>query len=279
MKKIFAFLCPILLVCSCLSLNFEKTKAVSPNTEVPAPVKEVEKYIEVSMQEQHDSGRWISGMRNGTFIIIGVSGRLTRADDEIPAAKLDAARKASMYHGIQGSIESSNTTGGTYFDYSANSNMDLQYDTNYDQYTERLSFDPEKDVIRGQGATYVRFKYNVSGPSDVVYLPEQSGSRPAWTYNRNLPQFQGYTTVMGYAGKRTRLRDTISASCDSAAAKLIESASSSVTAGESSVTGYSSSVTIHIHSEGRLTNFHVMEIWNDPDSGAVFTLAAACVSK
>jgi hypothetical protein len=75
------------------------------------------------------------------------------------------------------------------------------------------------------------------------------------------------------------MRDTINASYDSAAARLIEVASSQVTTGSSSQAGQSSSTAISIYSEGSLANFHIMETWIDSISGAVYTLAAARISQ
>jgi hypothetical protein len=274
MKKIYVFL-SVLLFFSCISLESKKPNPVFPASD--AVVKKNEKYAISSIQEQHDAGRWFSGMQDGAFIIIGVSSRLARAADEIEAAKQDAARKAAMYQGIQGSLISTNSSGVAFFDYSANSILELIYDSNYEPYMESLSYN-DKDVIRDASATYIRFKYNISG-LDVVYLPERSPNRPTWTNNRNLPQFPGYTTVMGYAGKRTWMRNAIYASYESAAARLIESASSQITTGTSSQDGRSSSTTIDVHSEGSLTNFHVIETWIDAASGAVYTLAVARTSQ
>jgi hypothetical protein len=275
MKKLYVFL-SVILFFSCASV--ESDKPISPSVIENAAVNKNEKYVSPSLQEQHNTGRWFSGVQDGAFIIIGVSSRLTRAADEIEAAKQDAARKAAMYQGIQGSLVSTNTSGVAYFDYSAHSTLDLSYDNNYEQYMERLSFNPDKDLIRGTGATYIRFQYNISGP-DVVYIPEKSVGRPAWTYNRNFPQFPGYTTVMGYAGKRIWMKDTIAASYESAAARLIESASSLVTTDTNSRDGQGSSTAIDIRSEGSFTNFHVIDTWIDTASGAVYTLATARVSQ
>jgi hypothetical protein len=274
MKIICVFL-SVLLFFSCASVESEKSNPIFPNEN--AAIKKDDKFPIPSMQDQNDTGRWFSGMQDGVFIIIGVSSRLERPADEIDAAKKDAAKKASMYQGVQGSIISMNISGAAYFDYSSNSTLNLNYDTNYEQYMERLIY-TDKDVIRGTGATYIRFQYNISGP-DFTYMPEKSAGRPAWTYNRNLPQFSGYTTVIGYAGKRTWMRDAINASYDSAAARLIEVASSQVTTGTSSQAGQSSSTAISIYSEGSLTNFFIMETWIDKASGAVYTMAAARISQ
>jgi len=236
------------------------------------------RYVETSMQDQSDAGLWVSGPLDGNFIIIGVSGRLSKPDDELIAAKEDAARKAAMYQGIQGSVELLNTTGsGGFFDYSADSRLELRYDTNYSNYLESLTFDPQKDVIRITGATFVRFKYSASA-GNISYVPPKYEGRPSWVNGRNLPEFDGYVTAVGYAGRRSRLRDTVNASCDSAAARLIETASTMVNTDTSMYNELSYSST-YMRSEGRLSNFNVLAIWLDPDNGAVSTLAIARVSK
>ena len=236
---------------------------------------------EITMQEQSNSGLWLSGPLNNRFVIVGVSGRLSKPDDEIDAAKQDAARKAAMYHGIQGSVEHSNTTGsGGFFDYSAESVLNLNYDNNFENYISRLTFDPEKDVVRSTGATYVRFSYSAAS-SNINYSPERSNDRPGWVNNRNMPEFDGYITVVGFAGRRSRIRDTISAAYDSAAARLIESASTRIASQDSSTTtmGTTAFSTTYIRSEGRLANFQVLAFWIDPNTGGVSTLAIARIVR
>ena len=275
LKNSWLFLAVVLSV-SCASLGIKSggNKISTGGYSAGQP-----KYVEVSMQEQHNAGLWVSGPLNGRMVVVGVSGRLTKPDDEILTAKEDAARKASMYHGVQGSVELINTTGaGGFFDYSADSILNLQYNLNYEQYAELLTFDPEKDVLRVDGATFVRFRFDTPN-LDVDYFPKIIGGRPAWIHNRGLPEFAGYTTAVGYAGRRSRLRDTVFASCESAAARLIESASTQVSSSETSVVGSVSKTVLQIKSEGRLTNFQILEIWMDPDNGSVSTLAIARVSK
>jgi hypothetical protein len=269
------------LVSACGSMDFgiKKGSSESQSAGEQSQPRSQPQYTDKSLQEQHDSGRWVVGPRDGRLTIIGVSGRMVKADDEIETAKQDAARKASMYHGIQGSVEIVNTTGsGGFFDYSVDAKLDLNFDTNYGNYIERLSFNPETDVLRDSGAVFIRFQYNTSG-LDVNYSPAGSDGRPSWVNYRNLPEFEGYATAVGHAGRRSRLRDTVNASYDSAAAILIESASTQVNARESSVTGVSSATALHMRSEGRLSNFQVLELWIDPGSQAVWTLAIARISK
>ena len=271
----------IFLLTSCLSLGTASQNNTGASMSGGDQSPPSSQQVVFTMQEQSDAGHWVSGPSNGRFIIIGVSGRLSKQEDEIEAAKQDAARKAAMYHGIQGSVEYSNTTGsGGFFDYSADSRLELNYDNNFENYVSRLTFDPEKDVIRSTGATYVRFSYT-SASSNINYSPKININRPSWVNNRNMPEFDGYVTVVGFAGRRSRLRDTISASYDSAAARLIESASTKVITQDQSTTttGTTASSTTMIRSEGRLTNFQVLEFWIDPITGGISTLAIANIFK
>lgn len=267
----------VVLTTACANLNI-LNKNNNTNQSVSPPVQ-TGKYVEASMTDQQSSGHWIAGPRDNQFIIIGVSGRLSRANDEIEAAKTDAARKASMFHGIQGSVEHLNSGSGSFFDYVAESRLELNYDTNYGQYIERLTFNPETDVIRAAGAVYVRMKYNITNSVLINYTAKKSNGRPTWINGRDLPEIPDYVTAVGYAGKRSRFSDTVNASCDSAAAKLIESASTQIETDINSIAGQSSTASVYVHSEGRLSNFQIIEFWVDPDNGSVSTLAIARVFK
>ncbi|MDR0487222.1 MAG: hypothetical protein LBG91_03135, partial [Treponema sp.] len=215
------------LVTVCASSGSNETRPLEAQSEVPSVKVQP---AEVPMLEQYEAGHWFSGPYDDSLIIIGVSGRLTKPEDEIETARQDAARKASMYQGINGSFEVMNRTGNRFFfDYAANSSLDLQDDTNYEQYLDLLSFNPNSDVIRVPGAVFVRLKYNAPDIANIEYSPQINSGRPAWVNNRDMPVFPDYTTVVGFAGKRSRLKDTVNASCDSAVAALIESASSRIT--------------------------------------------------
>ena len=288
-KKFFLLFIAVVVLMSCGSFGGTQSNEKSTEKKEQSASKKEQsaRYVEQSMQDQYDAKRWISGPHNGQLIIIGVSGRLSKPDDEIEAAKQDAAQKVAMYHGIRGSYEVVNTSGPYgFFDFSHDSKLDLVPNNNYEQYIERLTFDPEKDVIRGESAmffgdaaTFIRFKYS---PSDslVNYSPEGGTGRPSWVNSVDLPQYEGYTTVVGFAGKRHTLRETIYKSCESAAATLISTAPTTGDIKDVVVTGYNSSAlaTIKLKSEGTLSNFQILGHWID-QNGAVSTLAIARVSK
>ena len=280
-KLSFLTVLPVFLFLSCAIFPFfrgNSSESVAPQNN-PAQNSQ-----SISAQEQQNDRHWICGAQNGQLIIIGVSSRLSKPNDEIEAAKQDAARKAAMYHGVQGSVVSVNRTSSNIMEYTADSVISLNYDTNVDRYLERLSFDPEKDVVRTAGvsgtpgAVFVRMKYSASDLVNVNYNHVTRDGSPSWTSNRDLPEVPGYITAVGLSGKKAQLKDTITSSMHAAAARLIEIASTQLTVSERSTLNAGSTSAIQSRSEGRLNNFQVLEFWM-ADNGAVYTLAIARVSQ
>jgi len=262
----------VILVSSCAGLGFSGGKPQA--AEAPAPVETPA----LSGHGQAGSVHWMAGPRGGLLTIIGVSNPQSKHENEIENARMDAARKAAMYHGIQGTIETVNTVGAGFLDYYFNSDINLQYDKNYEQYLDHLTFEPENDVFRVEGAVFVRMRYSAPDLGNFSYSSNMgTDGRPAWINSGNLPVIDNYTAAAGFAGRRSWLKDTINASCDDAVAKLISSFSTQVSTDETSLSGYGSSTSVRVLSEGRLKNFQVLEFWIDPETRAVWTLAVAQV--
>jgi hypothetical protein len=224
-----------------------------------------------SMREQYTSGYWIARSSNNKLIVIGVSNPMLRRDSEIAAAKEDAARKVAMFYGIHGSVETTSRTGTDFFDYMYYSNIEIIYDTNYESYIEQLTFDPQNDVLIIGEAVFVRFQHDTT-VTDIEYTIMFAGGRPDWT--RNKPEFDGYVTTVGFAQNQRRLKDTIFRSTENAVVRMIENLSTTVNTRET-ITGQGSSSFIQTKSEGRLSNFRVIDFWIEPETRFVYTLAIA----
>jgi len=228
-----------------------------------------------SMKDQVVSGYWVTSPSENSIIIIGISGLQVKQDDEITSAKEDAARKAAMYHGVRGNVESIYSNGVNFFDYIADSKIELDYDTDYEKYFDKLTFDSKNDVIRTDNTVFVRFKYTTESiPVNFTASLNRDG-RPSWTHSRDLPQIDGYITAVGFARNQVRLKDTIKKSTEAAAARMIEGISTRVTSTDKTGTGMGNSNLIQSKSEGNLHNFHIIEFWIDPNTGYVYTLAIA----
>jgi len=226
------------------------------------------------INDQSKPGYWIAGSSDNTLVIIGVSNFMRRRDDEITAAKEDAAQKAAMYHGIHGTIESFHSAGANFFDYAADLNIELDYDTDLTKYIDRLTFDPERDVVITDEAVFVRFTYATTVPS-IDYVASMNDGRPSWTFSRDLPQVDGYLTAVGFARNQVRLKDTINKSISAALARMVEDVSTQIMSSDKSGTGMGASGQIQTKSEAKLNNFQILEFWIDPNMGYVYTLAIA----
>ena len=228
----------------------------------------------VAKNDQNKYGHWVTRSSNNTLVIIGVSNLMVRRDTEITSAKEDAARKAAMYHGVNGTIESFHKAGAIFFDYASDIKVELEYDTNLAAYIDRLMFDPERDVVITDEAVFVRFTY-AADVSPVDFTASMNEGRPSWSYSRDLPQIDGYVTAVGFARNQVRLKDTINKSIDAAVARMIEDASTQIEAADNVGTGMGASGQIETRSDARLNNFQILEFWIDPDTKFVYTLAIA----
>jgi len=245
---------------SCASSN--KAASVSQNSVSPAK------------SEQDKANYWITKPSNNKIIVIGVSSPMLKRDSEIAAAKEDAARKVSLFHGVQGKIETTNRAGSAGFFESVNNiNAELIYDTDYNKYIEQLEYDPQRDIVNVDGTIFIRFQYSAAvEPISYVSTKDNKG-RPSWTYSRDLPQLNGYITAVGIAQKQRRLKDAIVKSTDAAVAGMIQAASSEVHTSVSDHSGKGATGSIYSVSEAHLEKFLVLEFWIDAETGNVYTLA------
>jgi hypothetical protein len=95
---------------------------------------------------------------------------------------------------------------------------------------------------------------------------------PGWRYR--APLIAGYTTAVGFAGPRRSIREAVSKSYENAAAGLIANQSINLQVFDS-VSGGGGASYIAATAEGELQGFVVLEMWIDPKTKGVWTLAAA----
>jgi len=228
--------------------------------------------VSISLQEQYKNGYFILRSSDSKLTVIGISNSMLRRQDEIAAAKEDAARKIAMYFGIQGSIEVINSTSGNFFDYVHDSSAELIYLTNYEQYIDKLIFDPQIDVLTTNEGVFIRFQYEVT-VSDINYSARIQSGRPVWTRNQGRPEIEGYVTSVGFSRNRQKLKDTVLRATEDAVERMIADLSTTVKTREVSATGQGSSSVVQTRSEGKISEFRIIEIWIEPDSRSVYTLA------
>ena len=268
MKKILFFLSAVLFLSSCLSFGPIKTGLGGTPGKSTAS----------SLKDQSAKKYWFTGPTDSGLVILGVSNRMARHEDEIAAAKEDAAKKVAMFYGIYGRIESTHSVGAFFFDYVNDSQIDIRCDNDYSMFIEQLTYDPQRDLISIDGAVLIRFQYAATART-LDYRTVMAGNgRPNWVYYRDLPQFGDYITAVGFAQNQRLFKNTVYRSTEAAAAKMLEEMYMNVTTSESVVSVQSSTSSANSFfavSEGHLSNFHVLEYWLDPSTGHCYSLAIA----
>ena len=210
----------------------------------------------------------------GGLVFIGVSGPQLKPEQEIEAAREDAAKKASMYHGLEASFASVQSSGTNALDYYSDSNFQMDYDNVLDRYMESLSYDPKRDVSYGNGSIFVRFSYPGAFPAGFSYPSAiNADGSPEWIKRPPL-EINGFMAQVGFARRQQRIRDTIARASEDAIATLISRSSTVIRTNDSVINNQNSSVVVQ-RSRGKLLNFLVLETWIDPKDLSVWILAVA----
>ena len=231
-------------------------------------------FVSSSLNMQWGFEQLLSDSHGRSLIVIGVSNRRMSRRGEIDAAKNDAARKVAMFHRMWGTVESAQRAGVPFFDFNFDSKINFE-PVDYEQFVERLEFDPDRDVRIMESGTLVRFSYPIEVmPVRVASTADRDG-RPDWTRGRNLPSVDGYITGVGFSLNQRWFSDTVMNSFMGAAARILEQAGVTVMY-EIDDSGQGSAIThIQTKSEGFLDGFRVLAIWVEPETGNVFTLGIA----
>jgi len=218
---------------------------------------------------------WVTLPKSGELVVLGVAGRQSSRNAEIKIATEDAARKIAMYHGVWASVKSVQSIGSGYLDYFLDTETRLEYDQQLDQYREKLKFDPDRDIVRNSdGAVFIRFTYPLNFPGTVNYKSGKNpDGSPDWTTKQAQP-IGAFITGVGRSGRQDRFGDTVRKSYEAAAASIVTNYSTYIDSSNTSV-GSANEMYISQVSEGLLMNFLVLEVWVDPKTRAVYTLAIA----
>jgi hypothetical protein len=199
---------------------------------------------------------------------------MRNAERELESALDDAARQIALYHSLKGKALTVLETGGGYrnFYMSIRSEFAPLDEDSSTAYREALCFDREQDLFRTEGAVFLRCSYDAPGLPVTEHAYRIENGRPAWIHG-GLAEIPGYISAVGLAKNQRRLSDTLRKSRENAAASLMAGLSSQIDAADYANRGAALSIVERV--EGELLNFMVLEIWIDPVSGSVWTLAAA----
>jgi len=235
----------------------------------------------LSMSEQWASGYFIANSHDGAIVVIGVANRqAARWGNEILPAEIelardDAARKIAMFYGLGGTVESFHRQGAGFFDFIAESRLDLRsVVADHSQFIERLTFDPARDVLVHDRGTLVRFRYGGGIPAANFAGSLNADGRPNWINNQNF-NIDGYVAAVGFSPNRVWLNDTVIRATEAAAARLIKGLDTRITTSVVDAQGQGTLTYIASYSSGVLNGFRIIEFWIDPANMSVYALGIA----
>jgi hypothetical protein len=268
MNKLFMSLwAGAFLFVSCVGFDHTLQETVSPVADSQA-----RKISEPSFEAVYDSGYWVTKPQGGIITLLGIAGRRSNREEALAEALADAARKASLYHGVYGESAVVLNQGSGNLDYFNDFDCRLNLLNNVENYIGNLAFDKDKDVVEKDGSVMVRVQY--SGVSDIpAYETILEDGIPAWVndYTASVP---GFLTAVGYSKNKGSLQKTYQASYENAIASLLPRLSSRIANEVIDVEGGKIARNISI-SSGTLEKVMILETWFDRKINALWTLLAA----
>jgi hypothetical protein len=227
----------------------------------------------ISLQDQFASGYFIARPTDKGIIVFGVTGRQSKPNYEIESAREDAAHKVALFQGIKGRVVTNIQEGGGFLDYAFNVSTEFKYDEEYEKYKDALTYDDSMDLLRIGNVVLIRFTYPQALPVIPNYESAFNMTKPWWII-KQPQEISGYVAGIGFAKKHSKLRDTINKSYENAITALISRQSTYITTKTSDNTIGNKTTTLQIN-EGELVNFLVIEMWVEPVTQSVWTLAIA----
>jgi hypothetical protein len=218
---------------------------------------------------------------NNELVFLGVSGLRLRREDAVQSALEDAARKVALYHAVEGHFTQQDNRGLGFFDFEASVEKELIFDEeNFKTFIKDLRYNPDTDVYEYDDTIFVRARY----AGNVFAINYQSSSlleKPVWI-NRPPREFEGFVAGVGYANRHQYLKDAIIKSYEAAIYAIVRNTSTTINGGvgtykdsENTLNSIDVNTAYTVSSSAVLRGFYVLEVWIDPASKAVWTLAIA----
>jgi hypothetical protein len=201
-----------------------------------------------------------------------MAGRRANRAEAIREALADAARKATLYHGLHAESAAVLNQGSGNLDYFSDFDYQITPVNGYEAYIDALDYDEDADVLEKNGVVMVRTRYAATATLPLYTTAMENGV-PDWTkrYTADIP---GFIAGVGHAANKGSLSRTCRASYEAAIASLLSQLSTRVESGVIDVAGARVAQQV-TRSAGDLTGVMILEAWLDKKTSAVWTLVAA----
>jgi hypothetical protein len=273
MKKIFirsAALVPLVFLLATSALFGGGLKEPPAPPQIKTPAADIS--AEPSFEEMIAGDHWVTRPSGSAITIIGIAGRRSNRDAAVQDALADAARKASLYHGVHAKSSAILYQGKGSLDYYSDFDYEITPENSHEAYIDALVFDEETDVLEKDGAVIARTKYH--GVSDIPpYSVAVKDGVPEWVTNFTA-EIPGFLAGIGHSKNQGSRPKTYTASYKAALVSLLPQLSTRV-ADEVADTDGGRLTSSATNSEGYLVGVMILETWYDKKTSSVWTLLAA----
>ena len=217
------------------------------------------------------------------IVFIGVVGKRRDPKETLQLALEEAARRVAVFYKVQGEYLSEINIGSGAFDYTNNTQTMLRYDEEGSrQYVDALRHNPDTDAIEIDNTLIIRTTYPSSLPAPVSFRPTyaRGNGKPDWVDNPPL-QIEGYEVGIGYAGRHSTISAACTVSYNNAIFSIVRNVGTRSRSSDllyqatDSLFAYKTLNENMIHAQASLENFYVLDMWIDPQTKVVWTLAIA----
>jgi hypothetical protein len=232
--------------------------------------------------EKTEPSFFLSAHNVNELVFIGVTGRRSSPQETLQFALKDAARRVAIFYDVSGEFAVQINIGSGTFDYAHNTYTALYYDEEGSAaYVDALQFNADTDTMETDNAFFIRTTYPAALPVPIRYRPvyDRNG-KPDWVDNHSLV-IEGYEVGIGYSARYSSMADTCINSFNNAIFAIIRNINTTAQSSDlyyqstGSLFGYRTTSNNVTYSYGTLTGFYVLDMWTNPQTKAVSTLAIA----
>jgi hypothetical protein len=237
--------------------------------EIPAPGHTAD---ELPQAPGEEDGYWMSAPLDGALVVLGVANHQKTREEEIRLALEDAAQKIAYFHGVRVKVYTMLDTRSGFDDFSYNSHAEFLCDEDGAGYLESLQYNENTDIQVFDNSLMLRVAYKPANAPPINYTTVFSNGKPAWV-NKPPQEIAGCLVGVGHAVMQSRIKDAIGLSYQNAMSAIAARIQTRIVAGAADAAGAGAAAGSYQIIEGALTGLMVLEIWKDPDTNGIWTLA------
>jgi hypothetical protein len=223
---------------------------------------------------RNDIDFWDITSNDDGLVFFGVAGgNYLSRDRAITLALEDVARRIAFYHSVGGKMVHNEKQGPGFLDFGSDHKAILSYDQDYKKYVRELEFDSNGDIHEENHLLFVRSRYKVKNPVAINHVRTSETGEPWWIVSPPAT-IDGNIAGVGFAAKRFYRSDTVISSYENAVFGLLKTGSVTVNS-KREIAQHFTDTSLSITVSGELKNFYIVEVWTDPKTLDVWTLAIA----